>query len=212
MLPLNRVNIDATEVLNHLLHPSGVPAIGQHLVLQLLSRHIVAPEAIGGLLRVGSPRREEEVAIGGQGFDQRSIHLATNDRNIGKSLLAEVGNGPLRPLLRHALEGGHDHIEQSLVIGAINDGLCHIGSHLGNGIEAYVLQETPILPLPAHVGDENATLKHHVGTKLHLLLEAVDVTRRYHPLHEATNHLRPGNVGTLHREGTDVRLSQSGHT
>ena len=191
-------------VLHHKIHPVLVPALRRGLVLQLLGRHQHPPEAIGGFLGVSRVGREENIPIRGQSAHFRGINRLPDDGKLGPTVLAELFQGLFSPAFVNSLElllkkGGNRR-----VVVPLNDHSGQIGAQLGDLVEVKLLEEGPILLLPADIAHHHPPLKEIVGPQLHLPAEILDV-RAHHPLQEGGRDPRTLQIPHFYGVGPDVR-------
>ena len=91
-------------VLDDVLHPVGIPALGANLVTKLLSRHQTTPEAIRRTLRIRSIGREQDIAIRSHHLYPRTVNAAANYRELGAARLTQVVEDALSLLLGNVVK------------------------------------------------------------------------------------------------------------
>ena len=113
------LDVYALVFLNYVLHPISIPPIRSHLVQQFLRGVECAPEAIGGTLGVCNVRREEEVAIRGEGLHQWAIHLTLYNWNLSLASFTQLLEGAFGSLVIDARKGLLEKLYKHLVCAAI---------------------------------------------------------------------------------------------
>ena len=105
------------------LRPTLIPAIRNNAGQDLLNRKEGAVENEGSPLRINAVGREEHIPVRSAGLEERTINGQTADRNLTHSLVAQVLQSLLGPLVDQVGVDSLQHLDDVVVVLPFDDQL-----------------------------------------------------------------------------------------